>query len=57
MADRQRSFADMYPELLESLTRGAQWKRGMTPLSEKELTLSKERALTQEQRKWKKVVR
>ena len=54
MADRQRSFADMFPDLIGSLTQGAQWKRGMTPLSEKEMTLSKERALTQEQRKWKK---
>ena len=54
MADRQRSFADMFPDLMGSLTQGAQWKRGMTPLSEKEMTLSKERALTQEQRKWKK---
>ena len=53
MADRQRSFADMFPDLMGSLTQGAQWKRGMTPLSEKEMTLSKERALTQEQRKWK----
>ena len=47
------NFADMYPELLESLTRGAEWKRGMKQLSEKEMALSKERALTQEQRKWK----
>ena len=54
MADRQRSFADMFSDLTGSLTQGAQWKRGMTPLSEKEMTLSKERALTQEERKWKK---
>ena len=53
MADRQRSFADMFPDLMGSLTQGAQWKRGMTPLSEKGMALSKERALTQEQRKWK----
>ena len=53
MAERQRSFRDMFPDLMGSLTQGAQWKRGMTPLSEKEMTLSKERALTQEQRKWK----
>ena len=53
MAERQRSFRDMFPDLIGQMTQGAQWKRGMTPLSEKEMTLSKERALTQEQRKWK----
>ena len=31
----QRSFGDMFPDLMGSLTQGAQWKRGMTPLSEK----------------------
>ena len=52
MAERQRSFRDMFPDLMGSLTQGAQWRRGMTSLSEKEMALSKERALTQEQRKW-----
>ena len=53
MAERQRSFRDMFPDLIGQMTQGAQWKRGMTSLSEKEMALSKERALTQEQRKWK----
>ena len=50
MADRQRSFADMYPDLLESMTSGAQWKEAMRPRTKKEMA----RQLTQEDRKWLK---
>ena len=50
MADRQRSFADMYPGLLESMTSGAQWKESMRPRTKKEMA----RQLTQEDRKWLK---
>ena len=50
MADRQRSFADMYPGLLESMTSGAQWKEAMRPRTKKEMA----RQLTQEDRKWLK---
>ena len=50
MADRQRSFADIYPGLLESITRGAQWKEAMRPRTKKE----RARQLTQEDRKWLK---
>ena len=42
------NFADMYPELLESLTRGAEWKRVMKPSTEKE----RARLLPQETREW-----
>ena len=42
------NFADMYPELLESLTRGAEWKRAMKPSTEKE----RARLLPQETREW-----
>ena len=50
MADRQRSFADMFPDLMGSLTQGAQWKRAMKPSTEKE----RDRQLTPEDRKWLK---
>ena len=50
MADRQRSFADMFPDLMGSLTQGAQWKRAMKPFTEKE----RDRQLTPEDRKWLK---
>ena len=48
MADRQRSFADMFPELFESMTRGAEWKRTMKPSTEKE----RARLIPQETREW-----
>ena len=48
MADRQRSFADMFPDLIGSLTQGAQWKRDMKPSTEKE----RARLLPQETREW-----
>ena len=50
MADRQRSFADMFPDVLGSLTRGAEWKEAMRPRTKKEMA----RQLTQEDRKWLK---
>ena len=50
MADRQRSFADMFPDLMGSLTQGAQWKRAMKPFTEKE----RDRQLPPEDRKWLK---
>ena len=53
MADRQRSFADMFPDII-GLPQAAKWKKGMESISERELALRKERALTQEERKWKK---
>ena len=53
MADRQRSFADMFPGII-GLPQAAKWKKGMESISERELDLLKERALTQEERKWKK---
>ena len=53
MADRQRSFADMFPGII-GLPQAAKWKKGMESISERELDLRKERALTQEERKWKK---
>jgi hypothetical protein len=53
MADRQRSFADMFPDII-GLPQAAKWKKGMESISERELDLRKERALTQEERKWKK---
>ena len=48
MADRQRSFADMFSDLTGSLTQGAQWKRAMKPSTEKE----RARLLPQETREW-----
>ena len=53
MADRQRSFADMFPDII-GLPQAAKWKKGMESRSEREVALRKERALTQEERKWKK---
>ena len=50
MADRQRSFADMFPDVLGSMTRGAEWKEAMRPRTKKEMA----RQLTQEDRKWLK---
>jgi len=50
MADRQRSFADMFSDLTGSLTQGSQWKRAMKPSTEKE----RDRQLTPEDRKWLK---
>ena len=48
MADRQRSFADMFSDITGSLTQGAQWKRAMKPSTEKE----RARLLPQETREW-----
>ena len=50
MADRQRSFADMFPDLIGQMTQGAQWKESMRPRTKKEMA----RQLTQEDRAWLK---
>ena len=50
MADRQRSFADMFPDLIGQMTQGAQWKEFMRPRTKKEMA----RQLTQEDRSWLK---
>jgi len=50
VAERQMNFADMFPDVLGSLTRGAEWKEAMRPRTKKEMA----RQLTQEDRKWLK---